>query len=129
MLPTVFVVTNKWSEADSATLSTTPPPKDHGGCEWHGYATQADAERVIADLVERDNRKAPTHVRVIGGYRVGVVTDPAPRRNNNHGVRWRIYVGGRLEGRGESAHEQAAREHAWEAAEQLIARRGTKAHA
>jgi hypothetical protein len=92
------------------------------------YRTEDDARRVVMDEVERDNRRAAKWMRTIGGYRVWVETDPIPRRSNNHGVRWRIYVGGKLEGKGESAHEQAAREHAWEAAESLIATRGGKAN-
>jgi hypothetical protein len=124
---------NHWNEPEACELSPMPfratDWSDGGRWGWMSpanYATEADAARVVADEVERDNRKAPKFVRTIGGYRVYVDTKPATKFR---GVRWSIYVGGNLEATGESAHEAAAREHAWEAAETLIATRGAKAHA
>lgn len=134
-LANAFVRMTHYPWAPLAEVSATP-----FGKEWSDggrfqilmndrYRTEDDARRIVLDEVERDNREALNRVRTIGGYRVWVETDPIPRRQNNHGVRWRIYVGGKLEGKGESGHEHAAREHAWEAAEQLIASWGAKAHA
>lgn len=134
-LANAFVRMTHYPNEPLAEVRDTPFGSDwsdggrFGMCINGRYRTEDDARRIVLDEVERDNRAAAKWVRTIGGYRVWVETDPIPRRHNNHGVRWRIYVGGKLEGKGESAHEQAAREHAWEAAEQLIASRGVKAHA
>jgi len=118
-LANAFVRGTSYPKEPMAEVSDTPfhatEWSDGGKFQWSNrasYRTGQDAERVVADEVARDNRKAPKFVRTMQGRRVYVDTKTCLSGGVRQ-TRWTIYVNGVLFGKGVAAHEAAAREHAW----------------